>query len=66
MAGREKAGEVLIAFAGEAEDGELGNGESLQREAFQSGADNGSNAVFLCSVMSTGGTVESHVIDEAD
>lgn len=60
--------EVLVALSGLAEDGELGDREGFprEREGFQGRADDGADAMFLCGVVGAGGTVEAHVIDEAD
>ena len=66
MTGREKAREVLVAFAREAEEGELRKGESLQREIFERCSDDGADAAFERGVMSAGGTIKAHVIDDAE
>mgnify|MGYP001318478818 CR=1 FL=1 len=60
--------EVLVTFSGLAEDGELGDREGFprEREGFQGRADDGADAIFFCGVVGAGGTVETHVIDEAD
>ena len=66
VTGREKAREILVAFAREAEEGKLGDGEPLKREIFERGPDDGANAAFERGVMGACGSVKAHVIDDAE
>ena len=61
--GGEEAGEVLVAGAGFGDEGELGD---VSREVFDGGADDGLDTVFFGGLVGAGGTVETHVIDEAE